>query len=87
MLGGEQAGYNDIGILTAPDGHNYAVAVMIRRTSTPLGQRMAAMQNAVRAVISFDQNLCELRPGPLRRERDRKPLGGWSNTLGRRHAS
>ncbi len=57
VLGGEQAGYNDIGILTGPDGRSYAVAVMIRRTSAPLGQRMAAMQNTVRAVISFDQNL------------------------------
>jgi beta-lactamase class A len=57
VLGGEQAGYNDIGILTGPDGRSYAVAVMIRRTSAPLGHRMAAMQNTVRAVISFDQNM------------------------------
>jgi beta-lactamase class A len=57
VLGGEQAGYNDIGLLTGPDGRSYALAVMIRRTSAPLGQRMAAMQNAVRAVISFDQNI------------------------------
>ncbi|HEX6375409.1 MAG TPA: class A beta-lactamase [Allosphingosinicella sp.] len=57
VLGGEQAGYNDIGILTGPDGRSYAVAVMIRRTSAPLGQRMAAMQGTVRAVISYDQNL------------------------------
>jgi beta-lactamase class A len=57
VLGGEQAGYNDIGLLTGPDGRSYAVAVMIRRTSAPLGERMAAMQNTVRAVISFDQNL------------------------------
>lgn len=57
VLGGEQAGYNDIGILTGPDGRSYAVAVMIRRTSAPLQQRMAAMQNIVRAVISFDQNM------------------------------
>jgi beta-lactamase class A len=59
VLGGEQAGYNDIGILTGPDGRSYAVAVMIRRTSAPLGHRMAAMQNTVRAVISFDQNLSD----------------------------
>jgi beta-lactamase class A len=56
VLGGVQAGYNDIGIVTGPDGRSYAVAVMIRRTSAPLGHRMAAMQNTVRAVISFDQN-------------------------------
>jgi beta-lactamase class A len=57
VLGGEQAGYNDIGLLTGPDGRSYAVAVLIRRTSAPLGQRMAAMQSTVRAVISFDQNM------------------------------
>jgi beta-lactamase class A len=57
VLGGTQAGYNDIGIVTGPDGRSYAVAVMIRRTSAPLGHRMAAMQSTVRAVISFDQNL------------------------------
>lgn len=57
VLGGEQAGYNDIGILTGPDGRSYAVAVMIRRTSAPLAQRMAAMQSTVRAVIGFDQNM------------------------------
>jgi beta-lactamase class A len=57
VLGGEQAGYNDIGVITGPDGRSYALAVMIRRTSAPLGERMAAMQNTVRAVISFDQNL------------------------------
>jgi beta-lactamase class A len=57
VLGGEQAGYNDIGILTGPNGRSYALAVMIRRTSAPLGERMGAMQNAVRAVISYDENL------------------------------
>jgi len=51
VLGSVQAGYNDIGILTAPDGRSYAVAVMIKRTSTPLGTRMALMNNVVRAVI------------------------------------
>ena len=51
VLGSVQAGYNDIGILTAPDGRSYAVAVMIKRTSTPLPTRMALMNNVVRAVI------------------------------------
>ena len=53
VLGSEQAGYNDIGVITAPDGHSYALAVMIRRTSAPLAHRMQAMQNTVRAVINF----------------------------------
>ncbi|QNM82080.1 class A beta-lactamase [Sphingomonas sabuli] len=50
-LGGVQAGYNDIGVLTAPDGKAYAVAVMIKRTSTPLPVRMKMMNEVVRAVI------------------------------------
>ena len=52
VLGATQAGYNDIGILTAPDGRSYAVAVMIKQTSTPLGVRMTLMNNVVRAVIA-----------------------------------
>jgi beta-lactamase class A len=51
-LGGVQAGYNDIGILTAPDGRSYAVAVMIKKTSTPLPVRMKLMNNVVEAVIA-----------------------------------
>lgn len=50
-LGGIQAGYNDIGILTAPDGRSYAVAVMIKKTSTPLPVRMTLMNNVVKAII------------------------------------
>jgi beta-lactamase class A len=51
-LGGVQTGYNDIGILTAPDGKSYAVAVMIKKTSTPLPVRMTLMSNLTRAVIA-----------------------------------
>ncbi len=52
VLGATQAGYNDIGVLTAPDGRSYAVAVMIKKTSTPLPVRMTLMNNVVRAMIS-----------------------------------
>ena len=51
-LGGVQAGYNDVGILTAPDGKSYAVAVMIKKTSTPLPVRMTLMNAVVQAVIA-----------------------------------
>ena len=51
MLGATQAGYNDIGILTAPDGRSYSVAVMIKKTATPLGVRMKLMNDVVRATI------------------------------------
>ena len=46
VLGSVQAGYNDIGILTAPDGRSYAVAVLIKRTSTPLPTRMRVMNKS-----------------------------------------
>jgi beta-lactamase class A len=52
VLGGVQAGYNDIGIITAPNGRSYAVAVMIKKTSTPLITRMNLMNDVVRAVIA-----------------------------------
>ncbi|TMJ20722.1 MAG: class A beta-lactamase [Alphaproteobacteria bacterium] len=55
VLGAEQAGYNDIGILHAPDGHHYALAVMIGRTSTPLPARMELMQDVVRAAIAYHE--------------------------------
>jgi beta-lactamase class A len=51
VLGAAQAGYNDIGVLTAPDGRSYSVAVMIKKTATPLPVRMTLMNNVVRAVI------------------------------------
>jgi beta-lactamase class A len=55
VLGATQAGYNDIGILTAPNGRHYAVAVMIGRTDAPVPDRMALMQNVTRAVTNFDE--------------------------------
>ena len=51
MLGEVQAGYNDVGILTAPDGRSYTVAVMIKKTSMPLMIRMEMMHEVVKAVI------------------------------------
>lgn len=52
VFGSQQAGYNDIGILTAPDGKSYSVAVMIKLTSVPLPVRMELMNNVVRAAIA-----------------------------------
>ena len=52
VMGDQQAGYNDIGILTAPDGRSYSVAVMIKLTSTPLPVRMTLMNEVVRAIIA-----------------------------------
>lgn len=49
----EQTGYNDIGLLTAPDGRQYAVAVMIARTETRVPERMAMMHEVVGAVAEY----------------------------------
>ena len=66
-LAGVQAGYNDIGILTAPDGRSYAVAVMIKKTSTPLPVRMTLMNNVVEAVIDeHDRKNGESAPSSTR---------------------
>jgi beta-lactamase class A len=51
-LGGRTAGYNDVGVLTAPDGRSYALAVMIGDTTRPIPQRQALMQAVVSAVVA-----------------------------------
>ena len=54
VWGPEQSGYNDVAILTAPDGDRYAVAVMIARTAEPVPERMAMMHEVVTAVAEYD---------------------------------
>jgi beta-lactamase class A len=49
-LRGYSIGINNVGLLTAPDGRTYAVAVMMRRTFKPVPQRLAFMQAVSRAV-------------------------------------
>lgn len=63
VLGPTQTGYNDIGIVTSPDGRHYALAVMIGRTSTPLGTRMELMQNVTRAAIAYHDYLRDFGSG------------------------
>jgi beta-lactamase class A len=48
-------GYNDVGMLQAPDGAWYAVAVMIRTTEKPIPDRMHMMQAVTRAVVHFHE--------------------------------
>jgi beta-lactamase class A len=52
-FGGTQTGYNDVGIITAPDGTRYAVAVMLAETTAPNVDRMAVMSNVTRAVVRW----------------------------------
>jgi beta-lactamase class A len=50
-LGSRTAGYNDVGLLMAPDGRSYAVAVMIGDTPKAIPDRQALMHGVVAAVV------------------------------------
>ncbi|WP_338245418.1 serine hydrolase [Aurantiacibacter hainanensis] len=54
---GQQSGYNDVGVLFAPDSSAYAVAVMIGVTKRPTIERMEMMQDVTRAVIAYHEAL------------------------------
>lgn len=47
---GRSVGNNDVGVLVAPDGRSYAVAVMIGHTRRPVPERLALFQAVSRAV-------------------------------------
>jgi beta-lactamase class A len=51
-LGDLATGYNDVELLTAPDGRTYAVAVMIASTREPIPERQALMADVARAVVA-----------------------------------
>jgi beta-lactamase class A len=48
---GRSLGINDVGILIAPDGRKYAVAVMIGETRRPVPERLELFQAVSRAVV------------------------------------
>jgi beta-lactamase class A len=50
QLAGVSTGYNDIGIMTAPDGKRYAVAIMMGDTTASIPDRMVMMQGVSKAV-------------------------------------
>jgi beta-lactamase class A len=50
---GSTAGYNDIGIATAPDGTRYAIVVLLGDTSASIPARMALMQAVSGAVAEY----------------------------------
>ncbi len=53
VLGPVGTGYNDVGIITAPDGTRYAVAVMLASTTASVPERMALMQSVSRALATW----------------------------------
>lgn len=60
VMGARATGYNDVGLLTAPDGRAYAVAVLIADTEASIPERQALMQAVTRAVIEQHQVLSPL---------------------------
>src|SRR3546814_6376328 len=50
-FGRRTAGFNDVGVLTAPDGRRYTVAVLIGDTSRPVRERQQLIQSVAGAVI------------------------------------
>ena len=49
---GRTAGYNDVGLLIAPDGRSYAIAIMIGDTRRTVQQRQQLMQGVVAQVVA-----------------------------------
>lgn len=54
-LGRRTAGFNDVGILTAPDGKTYALAIMIGDYSGPVQNRQLLMQAVAKAIVAYRQ--------------------------------
>lgn len=52
VMGRLATGHNDVGLLTAPDGHVYAVAVMIGQSRSSFDERQELMRAVARAVIA-----------------------------------
>ncbi len=50
-LGALHVGTNDVGLLTAPDGHAYAVAVFVGASDQPLYVREGLMRQVARAIV------------------------------------
>lgn len=51
-LAGLATGYNDVGLVTAPNGRTYAIAVMIASTRQSIPVRQRLMADVVRAVVA-----------------------------------
>ncbi|MCE7795603.1 class A beta-lactamase-related serine hydrolase [Sphingobium sufflavum] len=54
-LAPRSTGFNDVGIMTAPDGSSYALAVMIGSTTVSIPERWALMQAVSRTVAGMHQ--------------------------------
>ena len=68
VMGALATGYNDVGLLLAPDGRVYSVAVLIARTRRPLSERQALMAAVARTICdtATDYQAEQERPQFLR---------------------
>ncbi|OYX33238.1 MAG: hypothetical protein B7Y99_07675 [Caulobacterales bacterium 32-69-10] len=60
----QSTGYNDVGLLGAPDGRTYAVAVMIGSTTRPVPERMTLMATVAAAVVAAHDGADPLTAAP-----------------------
>lgn len=55
-LGQRATGFNDVGVLTSPEGRSYTVAVMIADTNEPIHARQQLIAEVARRVITYDKS-------------------------------
>lgn len=55
------SGYNDVGILTAPSGRSYAVAILIGHTAIPVPERMDFMHRIVGAIVEYEEAVSNVK--------------------------
>lgn len=58
-LGSRTAGFNDVGIMTAPDGTSYTIAVMIADTKAPISTRQRLIQQ-VASLVAANHKMTQL---------------------------
>ena len=76
--GDRTAGFNDVGILTAPDGRIYTVAVMIGDTHRPVRERQKLIQDVAAAIVADDRDR-PLQPMAIAQQGDNHMGGHGAN--------
>ena len=64
-LGAITAGYNDVAVITAPDGQSYAVAVMIGKTTQGIPGRWALMNEVAATVAAWHEKRLGATPAKV----------------------
>src|SRR3546814_13494053 len=86
-FGRRTACFNDVGVLTAPDGRRYTVAVLIGDTSRPVRERQQLIQSVAGAGIAAEQNPSDMvvaeQPATISAARDANSLDRESVVQGK----